>query len=258
MKPFIYLSSLRRTGSKMLSEALSLYPYSYIFREPKIGCGRFKIKPVDVEIFDKYGVDLPRHREKILGADPEAAVRCFRKELLPELLRVFSQIGIKEIHHKYWRNVYKEFPDMKIIMTGRDPRDIYISLYYRQKELKTKDWERRLGGPFTPQTVVRNLQNDFNYQIEMYHTVSCVKVRYEDFCADLNLLKLIKDFVDSDIPEIGIVGQLSEQNYLIHGNRITDKRVHRWKRETDKRLLFEAQEVFDRFEEYTQFWEYER
>lgn len=255
MKPFIYIASLRRTGSKVLSEALTLHPYSFIFREPKLGSGKFKARPVDVEIFSKYGIDPSTFQHRISGVKRELAVECFKKDVLPELLRVFPQVGIKEIRHKRWGNVYRAFPDMKVVLTGRDPRDIYLSLYHKSVERKIAI---EVGGPFTPKNVAENLRQEFNYQIEMFNSVECLKVRYEDLCADSNVFKSIKAFVDSDIPDMGMIGQLSKYDYLVHGFEVTSKRVYRWKKERDRQVLSEAQSVFDELDDYCQFWDYKR
>lgn len=263
MKPFIYIAALRRTGSKVLSEALTLAPYSFIFREPGLARGIFKIKPKDVEIFKNYGIELLDFQQKMSEIkskyDNRRAMEYFKKELLPELLRAFPQIGIKEIHHKYWKNVYKSFPDMKVIITGRDPRDMYLSTYYKSLERKEKGKDEiNVGGEFNPQNIVQNLKEDFEYQMEMFNTTRCLKVKYEDFCTDRKVLEQIKTFVESDIQTIGVIGQLSLYDHLVHGYEITDKRVYRWKYETNKQLLLEAQEVFDNLKDYCRFWGYEK
>ena len=56
---------------------------------------------------------------------------------MPHLASYVSQVGVKEIHHDGWRKYIQYFPEMKILLTGRDPRDIYISLFYRVKK-----WQR--------------------------------------------------------------------------------------------------------------------
>ena len=76
--------------------------------------------------------------------------------------------------------------------------------------------------------------------------------------AMLEVLEQIKKFVESDVPEIGMIGQLSKFDHLVHGYQITGKRVYRWKNEPDKRLLAEAQEVFDNLKDYCKFWDYTR
>lgn len=58
--PFIYVSSLMRTGSTVLSEALTRFPYSFIFREPHLGKNYFALKDLDTELFAERDVDLRR------------------------------------------------------------------------------------------------------------------------------------------------------------------------------------------------------
>jgi hypothetical protein len=38
------------------------------------------------------------------------------------------QVGIKEIYHEHWQRLFEVIPNIKVIITCRDPRDIYISL----------------------------------------------------------------------------------------------------------------------------------
>lgn len=128
-KPFIYIASLRRTGSTVLSEALTLFPHSFIFREPGLSRRTFKIKSKDVDLFLAHGVKLKGRQKEIMKKTSKELVVTFKKTLLPELLNVVSQVGVKEIHHEHWENLADAFPNMKVIVTGRDPRDIYISVF---------------------------------------------------------------------------------------------------------------------------------
>lgn len=255
MKPFIYLASLRRTGSKVLSEALTLPPYSFIFREPRLGSRKFRVRPVDVEIFSKHGIDLQTFAQRLSVVKGDLAVECFKNEFLPALQQVFPQIGIKEIRHKRWRKIHRAFPNMKVVLTGRDPRDIYLSLCHKAVERKKAI---EVGGPLTPANVAENLKQEFKHQMEMFRSLPCCKVRYEDFCTDSRVFRSIKAFVGSDIPDMGIIGQLSKYDNLVHGHRVTDMRVYRWKNEPDEGLCSEAQEVFDLLGDYCEFWGYEK
>lgn len=254
-KPFIYIASLRRTGSKVLSEALSLLPYSYVFREPRLGSGKFKIRPVDIATFKEHDIELNLFEEQISRMNRNKTLKYFKGVFMPALLRVSAQIGIKEIHHKNWKNVYRLFPDMKVILTARDPRDIYLSLYYKSKD---RNIEINVGGDFSSHNVAENLEEDFRYQIEMLNTMECFKVRYEDLCTDPSIMTRVKRFVESDIPGIGMIGKLSKWDHQVHGYQITDKRIYRWKNENDRRLLSQAQEVFDNLTDYCKFWGYSR
>ena len=59
-----------------------------------------------------------------------------------------EQLGIKEIRSKGWENVVACEPNIKFIINGRDPRDIYISYYQLpkgQKILKEQGIEHLCG-----------------------------------------------------------------------------------------------------------------
>lgn len=268
-RPFIYVASLRRTGSTVLSEALTLLPYSFIFREPKLGQNRFAIKQSDAALFLEHGIDLyaleKRWRLKgktmrIFGQQQEDyMLAAFKDELMPRLLRCVSQVGVKEIGHSGWRMYLRQFPDMKIVLTGRDPRDIYLSLYYRMKSGKAA-WH----GAYTPRAVAEDLNREFRHQRDMASVTECLQVKYENLCTDPTMPEQIKSFIRSPIPTIGAVGSFNAVNpvrrdeYAIHGDQITDRQVNRWKGETDQKLLQEARETFELMAEYCEFWGYEK
>ena len=258
MKPFIYIASLRRTGSTVLSEALTLAPHSFIFREPRLGSGRFNVKPDNLEFFMKGGIDLQAFQRQISETSPSLAVKYFKENLFPELTQLFSQIGIKEIQLKQWENIFQIFPDMKIILTGRNQKDIYISHYYRVKNGKGQFMET------SPEAVAAHLNEQFQKQLEMYDTADCFKVKYEDLCTNPLVYDEIKSFVCSDIPKIGSVGNFNANNpkraeeYELHRDCITDKRVNRWQSEKDPELVRNAQRAANLMKAYCKFWEYEK
>lgn len=136
--PFVYIASLRRTGSTVLAEALTRLPYSFIFPEPQLCRGRFKIREENAALFEEGHDDISafqrRHgrsswlsaiKARLTGTNP-SLVDAFKRELLPRLTDCVMQIGVKEIHHEGWRNYTASFPDTRIVLTARDPRDIYI------------------------------------------------------------------------------------------------------------------------------------
>lgn len=259
MKPFIYIASLRRTGSTVLSEALTLLPYSFIFLEPNLGKDRFSIKERDAEMFMKHGIDIEAFKKNWSGNKQEYLIEAFKKELIPQLASCVSQVGVKEIHHDGWKKYIHYFSEMKILLTGRDPRDIYISLFSRVKSGKGN-----FSGTFCPETVADDLNKEFQKQLEMHKETGCLKIRYEDLCTSGNLFDKILTFVESEIPVIGAIGSFNALNpkrqdeYELHGERISDKRVNRWHHELDNNLVLEAQKTFDLMPEYCEFWGYEK
>lgn len=267
--PFVYIASLRRTGSTVLSEALTHLPHGFIFREPLLGEGKFQVKEADRDRWQQHGVDLDLFARELAAASPggpgnpggpdkmDAAI-AFRDLLLPKLLEQVSQVGVKEIFHDGWRGYARAFPGMKVLLTGRDPRDIYISLHARVKESGGKRWQ----GPFHPQSVAADLNRQFQFQLEMLEEHACMKVRYEDLCTDPSLFERVKQFCESPIPGIGDVGSFNASNpkrlaeYELHRDQITDRRIERWKREPDEALRSQAGEIAALMPEYLRFWEY--
>ena len=270
-KPFVYIASLRRTGSTVLAEALTSFPTSFIFREPELCHGRFNLGQGDASLFDGYGVDLNAFRRRFAGRTISRAIRSrlmgrlpslvgtFKSEVIEKLSDVVSQFGVKEIRHKGWESYLQYFPCTRIILTGRDPRDIYISMHRRAQ--KGIPWG---GGTFTPELVAEELLADFRYQREMADNYPCLKIKYEALCRDPGLFDKIREFAESPLEGIGEVGfftgmhPLRRDEYDLHTNRVTDQAVNRWERESDSRLLGEAQETFDRMGEYSEFWGYEK
>lgn len=268
-RPFIYISSLMRTGSTVLSEALTLFPHSFIFREPHLGKNYFALKDTDAERFAQRGVNLRRfvhfrlaiafvlRRLRAVGHPQDYIVRAFKEKLMPQLLTCVDQIGVKEIKQWGWQNYTRHFPNMKVLMTGRDPRDIYISLYYmRQKDALRWDL------PFTPEAVAEELLKQFDMQLKIRHVADCMLIRYEDLCTDPRTYDEIKRFVRSPIPEIGAIGKFNARHrkradeFQIHGEEITAQRVNRWRSETDEAVLADAGVVFRHMAGYCEFWGY--
>ena len=257
LKSFIYIASLRRTGSTVLSEALTHIPFSFIFREPKLGKKKFSIKANDFKIFKQLNVDLAAFKERCLKLKDRNFIKEFKKDIYQQLKNVVEQIGVKEIRHEGWQDYLHYFPDMKVILTGRDPRDIYISLHNRIKN-KKGNWI----GEFSPTSVAEDLNRQFQFQLEMYKNTDCYKITYETLCRYPKKIEEIKAFVGSSIPKIGCIGGFNSTNpnrvdeFILHGRGITDKRVNRWENEVNSKLREEALECSLRMKEYKEFWEY--
>ncbi len=265
-RPFIYIAGLRRSGSTVLSEALTLLPHSFIFREPRVAENRFSVHDSDAKLFLNYGIDLVDF-ERRWWSKRKLIPQAFKNELMPQLARLTAQIGIKEIRHDRWMRLFRLFPDMKILLTARDPRDIYLSLHDKVKYGNVK-WSGifSAAGVFCPEAVADGLNDEFRQQLAMFESADCLKVKYEDFCAPTGgaVFEQVKAFVGSAISRVGKIGAFNAANPLrvsefeLHGSGITEKRIHRWKAVTDKKLLAEAQRTFDLMPEYCEFWRYEK
>ncbi len=256
-KPFIYIGALRRSGSTMLCEALTQPPHSLVFNEPNIAFRRFVIRPKETELLNQCGIDLAAFVKRWSILHRRLLLYGFRKRLMPRIARHFAQIGIKEIFHTNWRAVLSGFPDSRIVLTARDPRDIYLSLHSRYVSGKAI-WR----GEFTPRRVADHLNYEFGYQQEMAKECGALKVRYEDLCLDPNELARVLKFVESDIVTVGRLGGFLNADVSrvmegkIHDGKITDKRVARWKSEVNVQHLEEAIAVFRLMPQYCEYWGY--
>lgn len=269
--PFIYISALMRTGSTMLSEALTQLPHSIIFLEPYWGLNSFSLHAPGLKQLRARGVDLERfvklrrpmafllRRLRPLGVMQDFMIREVKRTLVPQLLAIgVQQIGVKEIRHVGWQHYVRHFAGMKMIMLGRDPRDIYLSTY-RKLQLGGMTWHE----PVTPETVARHLNAHFSLQLEMSQQVDCLTIRYEELCTDPFQLPRILSFCQSPLESAGTVGSflsshpIRKGEYQRHGDTISDRSVFRWQREENKKLLDEAFECAALMPEYIAFWDYD-
>jgi hypothetical protein len=185
-------------------------------------------------------------------------VEQVKHTLLPKMsVAGLMQVGIKEVKHEGWKHVVRHFPNLKMVMIGRDPRDIYISAY-RKWQLGTMRWR----GPFTPGSLADDLNAQFDLQMDMRACVDHMMVRYDEFCLDPHVLRYVLSFVNSPIDEMGQIGRFlgSHHNrfheHLLHGNEISNRRVNRWQKEKDEKLLSEAHEFATRMSAYNTTWGY--
>ena len=241
----------------MLCEALTQAPHSFVFNEPNAASGSFVVRARESELLLQHGVDLMAFVNRWSMLQRRLLFYGFRKRLVPQIQTSFAQVGIKEIFHADWRKVPAGFPNLRIILTARDPRDIFLSLRGRYLA-GTAIW----SGEFSPARVAASLNEEFRYQLEMAKLVSVLKVRYEDLCLDPESIRTVLDFVESDISSIGQLGEFLQSDSKrveegrIHGGAITDRRVARWKNEDDAEVVDQAHQVFGLMPEYCNFWEY--
>jgi hypothetical protein len=262
-KTFVYIAALRRTGSTLLAEILSVPPYSFIFREPRIAKGNLIVKQPELDELKKFGIDLAVLRKNFLKRHAEDRAGFFEKAIKTGPFHSFCLLGIKEIHHHGWEKIYQVFPEMKVILIGRDPRDIYFSLNSvarRRQKLKEKPLKLlgKRGIPVTPGNVAQDLLKEFAYQEDIFNKVPSIKIKYEDVCTQpKEIIANIKQFLGYEGFPTGKSGQYSLYNQDIHGDEITATRLGRWKNEGSARLRDEAHQVFQMMHSYCDFWRYE-
>lgn len=246
--PFIYISSLLRTGSTLLQEMLTKHPYSFIFHEPQFGLNKFKNYEINIQGLKNYISDL------------SLLVRCHNFKTISEFFKKQNiQFGVKEIRNSGWKRYNEFFPEIKYILTGRDPHDIYISAYNVLQ--RSKSWKPAFL-PFCPEGLYKELEPDMNRQFEIFKTQDCIKVKYEDLCSDPECFNKIKKFVKSPIPDVGDIGAFHSvvprgkyETNVHHGN-LTTKVVNRWEHEKNEELIQQANHFFNLMKDYNNFWGY--
>lgn len=259
--PFVYIAGLIRTGSTVLSEALTDVPHAFVLYEPRFGANKCMLKPNDVDACTALGVDVERFRRhrfvagglRRLGVQGDYMVRSFKDALLPQLRERVAQVGVKEVRHEGWEHWLRHFPEMHLVLLGRDPRDIYLSQRARMAHKR---------GSVEPASFAEELMRHFGYQRALAAEAAHLKVRYEDLCTDDGVIDEVKRFVESPVPSLGEIGsfvatkEIRVVEHELHGGALTAKRVARWKTEEDPQALREANEVLARMEAYADFWGY--
>ena len=114
--PFIYICSLMRTGSTFLQEALTDPPHSLILSEPRFNGSVFRFNKEMKQQIRAAGLVVPKNNNE--------------RAALEELNNSVGQVCVKEIRNRGWKGYLNSFKDnIRVILIGRDPRDIYISAY---------------------------------------------------------------------------------------------------------------------------------
>jgi hypothetical protein len=259
---------MMRTGSTLVAETLTELPFSFIFREPGFGRNAFKPRAGDSEILREVGVDLHRVRTTVnlmtflqrrlrrLGVPQDYAIKFLKNWLMPRF-DGRTQIGVKEIRNRGWQRYLKHFPGMKVVILGRDPRDVYISAYYRHAQGNLDRYSS-----FSPGAVAAELRAEFALQRALMANADSLMVKYETLCTKPGTISEIRRFVKSPLTGTPKLGQFLKRSpsrvkeMQVHKGNVTSHRVGRWKAETNRRLVAQAQNVFLRMADYSSFWGY--
>ncbi len=266
MRPFVYIAALRRSGSTILSELLTDPPKSFIFREPGIARGRYELHPDDIETLRPLGgrpgdFKLRWSRwlnRRLARHNPAHFVKAFRDELIIPLSDRVEQLGVKEIAHEGWGRYARAFPDMRVIVLGRDPRDIYLSMLDRRR----KGVGRLSGETLTPERAAELLLPEFEHQRTMAEVLPSLRITYERLCTDPSAFDEVRAHVDSPLQAPGSAGRFNQANpqrrdeAAIHAGSLTAKRTDRWRSIDDTQATEACQEVFDRMREYAGYFGY--
>lgn len=249
----VVIAAIRRTGSTLLSEALTQLPASFIFREPGLFTGGLGLKAADVELLAANGLDLAAAAERRPRlADGRQVARRFRELVADPAGAVLGQVGIKEIRYgPAWAETLDGLGPVCVVALARDPRDIYLSL-----ASVPPTFNMRLDGPFGPEAVARDIEREARRQHELIERTGALRVRYEDLCSDPGVLDRIRAFVGSPVSGTGHIGGFSVNNRAKHGAAVTSRRVALHRSEPDARRAADAAEVAARLGWYREAWGY--
>lgn len=252
-RPFVYIASLRRTGSTMIAQLLSKPPVAFIFREPRLGLGKLRVRPEFASIFASCGVDLLTVKRRMRDLPIDQAFDAFL-EFVEQVAPKTKQLGIKEITHTGWEEVSKRFADMKVIVTVRDPRDIYLSLYERRRNLlhRGKLW-------FETHTLLPYLRTEYANMCALMERHEHMIVRYEDLCSDPRELERVREFVRSPVKGRGLLGTGEGRSDIKkHGSEIDASRVRVFEQIDDEVARHNAAYVFEQMRDYAERFGYAR
>ena len=263
----MYICSLPRTGSTVIADALTNYPHSLIVSEALLlGKGGLLETKLD-ELCQRNG--LSRERVGLEAAlqnynapnkAETSAAAAFVVHVLPVLRGMATQVGIKEIYHAHWRELFERVDDVRVVFTVRDPRDIYLSLLEMRKHFKLKNWRWH---NLTIPEIAALVNTEFEHQRQIAQDHDPLTVRYEDFCRDPEReTSRVREFVESPMPDLGEIGVLNKDNpnrsyeHEKHGPVISAKSVERWKTERNPKLVTEACQLAELMGPYMDFFGY--
>jgi hypothetical protein len=228
--PFVFIASFPRTGSTALAEALIDPPASFIHSEPGLCAGR--LHPENLQAFDHPSVraacdEIARIRAEV--PDPNDYVALYVERVLP--LFDFAQVGIKEVTFRRYlhRKLVATLPDLRVIVTVRDPRDIWLSL---------REMNERLDATWSWRDVTvdegAHRFNAIDKQLAELVEGGALVVRYEELCAGEEAFARVREYVDSPLERAGrfgtIVQRLREWEIERHGQSFSAASVGRCER----------------------------
>lgn len=248
--PFIYICSVLRTGSTLVQELLTHAPESLIFHEPRFAVKAFQNQEVSGEMLVKeYGFTKPEMSYSSIS------------RFLYEITRKIPQVGVKEIRNANWLMYLNLFDDIRFVLTGRNPRDIYISCF---KQLQRSDHWKPAYPPLSPLGLFREVIPEIEAQNGILGMgLDIFKVRYEDLVGETDAVASdLLRFCGSPLEHAGIPGDFHQRiergRYEIekHGHAVTDSSVGLYSKERDVRLLKDAEDFYRLMWEYNKVWGY--
>lgn len=243
-KPFVLIAGVMRTGTTLLQEMFTDAPFSYILHEPWLSAGQFYNKEHLQDTLKEMDVPLSR----LFSEDPMQTVYDLSiPEFFEKLNGYIAQLGVKEIRLKTVSQYLKWFPDAKVVLTGRNPKDIFLSCHYKLMRGDTS-WRPKYL-PFSPEALFAEINEDWRKQERLWqeHGSNCLLVRYEDLVEDPEgKWAKIASFIESSLEAPGKVGEFHKKiergkyETGLHKGSVTRLVKDRWKTEGNLKVLERA------------------
>lgn len=230
LRPFVLILGMMRTGTTLLQELFTSPGESFILHEPWMHHRLLLNREINGKVLRRdFGVNqlLPDSVMPELGW------------YVDKLREQIPQVGSKEVRMLLWENYLKIVPDLKVILIGRDPRDIYRSCAGRLE--RDTAWKPR-HPPFNPGNLLRETNPDINAHWKILKVLEensdrVFPIVYEDLCQDTETVySAAKEFVESPITGTGGVGcwhsVLPRGKYegQLHGDQVSSRSVQGWKK----------------------------
>lgn len=181
---------------------------------------------------------------------PREAVIHFR-DFLDKHREIFVQAGVKEIQHQGFECVSRAFPSMKVVVTARDRRDIFLSQHHRKENLAKR------GRPWAdPEALAENINEEFQRIQEIMARHEHLVVKYEEVASSPEVLQHIRQFTESDTTEHALLGKTAKGIEAKHGSDIRQTRIGLWKQEADPDGIRGSKRAFELMRGYAEFFGY--
>lgn len=242
VRPFVYIASGVRTGSTVLAEALTRPPESWIHLESLLADGRLSIYNVE----RLYGDDpawrpvLDAYRLARRSGPRDGYVERFKADVLPLLEEQFEQVGVKEIYHGQWRRFVALIPDVRVVVTVRDPRDVYLSLMEMRRHNPNPDWR---WADMALDQMAAEVARQWRHLLEISESTEALIVHYEDLCTRPEyVFAQVRGHIGSALEGPAPVGWSNREHPIRgyeptrHRGSISAATVNRWQRVPSREL----------------------
>jgi len=178
----VLITGTMRAGSYVLCEMLEETSFSYSFNSYLLGPSRSVAGPEDIRFWKGQGFDLNG-----ISFDEFA-------DMLPRMFEKIPNIFLRAEKLESWEKQVPKLPVApKIVMVGRHPCDMYVSLrrYYSYYGL----WQD-VAENMTVADITHCFQRNFRIQMHLSDLHEFVMAKYEDLCVeDPVTIRRVESFV---------------------------------------------------------------